>query len=118
MFDNPGGKLKALAKFYFWLYVVAGAVAGFAFLIAEDGDAIGMALLLALLGGAVGALIGWLNGLVLYLIGDMAEDLALCRRHLYDINESTEKTAAKQEPTVSETASETKPYTAANRWGE
>lgn len=113
MFDNPGRKIQILAYVYFWIFVAAGLVGGWIF-----GSIDGWSFVCALLGGAVGALIGWLNGLVLYLIGDMAEDVALCRRHLYDINESTEKTAAKQKNAVSETASETKPYTATNRWGE
>ena len=65
MYDNIGGKLKALAEIQFWIVAIASAIAGIVMLV--DGMVLG---LLFLLGVPV---VAWVASWLLYGFGELVE---------------------------------------------
>ncbi len=117
MFDDPGAKLKLIAKIAFWLMIIACAITGFAIGAGEDA---GLGFLLALAGAAVGVLLGWLSSITLYAFGELVDQIDLINKNLYTTTVLLEKKFADNEKKngnlVSEAVSTAKPYTATNRW--
>ena len=80
MFNNPGKKLKSLAKLIFWLAIVLnvllflGIYGGMVSEAGTDGDALAL-IVSIVLGLLIGALIGWLSSILLYAFGELIEDI-------------------------------------------
>ncbi len=115
MFDDPGAKLKLIAKITFWLMIIACAITGFAIGAGENAS---FGFLLSLAGAAVGVLLGWLSSITLYAFGELVEQTELIRNNLYVTRELLEKQFADKEKKNGNLVSAAKPYTATNRWGE
>lgn len=87
MFNNPGKKLKSLAKLIFWLAIVLNVLLFlgiYGTAVVEEG-AKGSALALFVfvaLGLLIGALIGWLSSILLYAFGELIEDIHSMRKQI------------------------------------
>lgn len=83
MFDNPGQKLKKLAKIVFWVIVSLAVIIGLVQFMLPSGYKRGTIELLSLLlsiGG--GVLIAWIASIGLYAFGDLVDDVHASRRVL------------------------------------
>ena len=77
MFNNVGGKLKAIAKVIFWIFVVIFAISGivlFANMVRQNG---GLAFLSAVLTIGLGVLTAWLSSIGLYAFGELVENTSI-----------------------------------------
>ena len=72
MFKNPGGKLKALAKVFFWLQILLFTVGGIYIMSLGDFEE-ALFFLLGILAIGVGVLIAWLSTIMLYAFGELVE---------------------------------------------
>ena len=82
MFNNPGGKIKGLAKVLFWLLLIFYIIGGIAMIIIGiDQDLIELTL-----GGVVtiglGFLFAWLSVLFTYAFGSVVEDVEKIRKSI------------------------------------
>lgn len=73
LFENAGQKIRILAKVIFWLWIVAGLILG---IILKEISGI-----LILVGIIAGFITGWINAIMLYLIGELAENVYLIRQN-------------------------------------
>ncbi|MBR1585687.1 MAG: hypothetical protein IJ662_09125 [Clostridia bacterium] len=76
MFDNIGGKCKTLAKVLCWLGIIASIIGGIAMIVSganmyRDGE---IYIVSGILIAIIGPLLSWLGSLVLYAIGEAAEN--------------------------------------------
>lgn len=76
MYDNIGGKIKALAKFIFIFQAIAMFITGIV-LLAVDDDLIAVGLPLAL----VGPLLAWISSWLLYGFGELIEKTCQIERN-------------------------------------
>ena len=73
MFDNIGGKIKAVAKVVCWFFIVISVLSGL-FMIINTLDYFRFEIFLtALFTMIVGSLVGWLSSLGLYGFGELIE---------------------------------------------
>lgn len=98
MFNNPGNKLKGIAKAIFVLIILLYlllAVSAYVTLI-EESSTSGNGVLFAifiLLGLAIGALVGWLSSIILYAFGELIEDTHATQKALKRIDYKLTKIA-------------------------
>lgn len=72
MFNNVGGKIKALAKITAWIGIVICVIYGFVMLVSvEDMALIGLLIMTA------GSLASWISALVLYGFGELVENSSI-----------------------------------------
>lgn len=72
MFNNVGGKIKAVAKVTAWVGIVFCLIYGFVLLVpADDTAPIGLLIM------TVGSLLSWMSSLVLYGFGELVENSAV-----------------------------------------
>lgn len=69
MYDNIGGKIKALAKTLCGIGIVIFVIFGFIIMIQDDG-----AILIGLLTMALGSLISWVGSFITYGFGQLIEN--------------------------------------------
>ena len=86
MFNNPGKKLKSLAKFIFWLSIILYTLAAVGAYLNEveinsTGSTIGL-IIVAVLGVLIGLLIGWLSSILVYAFGELIEDVHSMRKKI------------------------------------
>ena len=86
MFNNPGKKLKSLAKFIFWLSIILYTLAAVGAYLNEveinsPGSTIGL-IIVAVLGVLIGLLIGWLSSILVYAFGELIEDVHSMRKKI------------------------------------
>ena len=73
MFDNIGGKIKAVAKVVCWFFIVISVLSGL-FMIINTLDYFRIEIFAtALLTMIIGSLVGWLSSLGLYGFGELIE---------------------------------------------
>lgn len=69
MFNNVGGKIKAVAKVIVWIGIAICVIYGFVMLVSiEDMALIGLLIM------TVGSLVSWISALVLYGFGELIEN--------------------------------------------
>ena len=80
MFNNPGGKIKGLAKVLFVIMIVVYAIAGI--IMIAQGARYGQAgmILVGILSIGLGVLIAWLSVLFTYAFGSIVEDVEKIRK--------------------------------------
>lgn len=86
LFGNPGAKLHIIANIMFCLFVIAGTFIGIMYAFIDD-DVI----IMLPIGIAGGFLIGWLNGLSLHILADIAENLYYINKNVYTVTDLIEK---------------------------
>ena len=77
MFQDPGQKLKKLAKFVFWLVIVFDVLVFLIILLilSASGMKLGsIGFFLFLIGTAISVVTGWLLSIGLYAFGELVED--------------------------------------------
>ena len=77
MFDNPGQKLKKLAKFVFWLLAILNVIVILVIgaLPSENGMKLGVTgILLLLVWLVIGTVIAWLVSVSVYAFGELTDD--------------------------------------------
>lgn len=90
MFDNIGGKIKALAKVICWIGIIASCVVGFATLMKNPGT--------GLLIAGVGSLSSWIGSFFMYGFGQLIEnsDRLATRLCPYEENEMDRRESEEQ----------------------
>jgi len=85
MFNNPGKKLKGIAKVVFWLVTIAVIVtSGRLFLVSSGGYQRGtFEMLIGIVVIVFGILGAWLLSIGLYAAGEAVEDIHAIRENLY-----------------------------------
>ena len=82
MFNNPGGKIKGLAKVIYWIMLIIYIIGGIGLIIAGINQG-GSESALFIVGGVlvigVGILFAWLSVLFMYAFGSLVEDVMLIR---------------------------------------
>lgn len=73
MFNNPGGKLKSLAKVFFWLNLILFILGGIFLIVMAIENDVPMLILAGVLAIGVGILIAWLSTILLYAFGELVE---------------------------------------------
>lgn len=87
MFDNAGGKIKAIAKVIAWIGIAVCGIYGFVMLVSvEDMALIGLLIM------TVGPLAVWISSLVLYGFGELIENSSIIANKK---NTDAPKTSAK-----------------------
>ena len=87
MFNNPGKKLKSLAKVIFWLSIIIYTLAAVGAYLNEveinsaSGSTIGL-IIVAVLWVLIGLLIGWLSSILVYAFGELIEDVHSMRKKI------------------------------------
>ncbi len=72
MFNNVGGKIKAIAKVVAWIGIVICVIYGFVLLVSvEDMALVGLIVM------TVGSLLSWVSSLVLYGFGELIDNSAV-----------------------------------------
>lgn len=84
LFANAGTKIELMAKINFVLWVIAGADAGI-FLVYGFSGLDFLMLPIAIAGGFIGFIIGWLSSILWFLIGETAKNISMIHNNLYDI---------------------------------
>lgn len=87
MFDNAGGKIKAIAKVIAWIGIAVCGIYGFVMLVSVEDMA-----LIGLLVMTVGPLAVWISSLVLYGFGELIENSSIIANKK---NTDAPKTSAK-----------------------
>ena len=82
MFNNIGGKIKALAKVICWIGIIASVIGGIGMMIADE-DMI----LYGLFTAVGGALISWIGSFFTYGFGELIDNTSKLAAHA----EKTEK---------------------------
>ena len=90
MFDNIGGKIKALAKVVCWIGIIVSCIVGFVMLI--NSNAVGLLI------AGVGSLSSWIGSFVLYGFGQLIENSDRLAAHLcpYEENEMDRRESEEQ----------------------
>ena len=79
MFQNAGGKLKALAKVCFALTVIVGVILGLALTKSTHG--------ISLVFIPVAVVVGWLSNLMAYAFGELCENVYRINENVKNISE-------------------------------
>ena len=84
MFDNIGGKIKGLAKFFCWLGIIASVIGGIAIIVAGaqmnsyyysySSSVITTAILSGIAVMVFGSLISWIGSFLLYGFGQLVDN--------------------------------------------
>lgn len=88
MFDNIGGKIKGMAKFFCWVGIIISVIAGIFILIggASINYSFGVSgvpmYFVGLAVIAIGSLLSWLGSLTLYGFGELVENSTYCAEAL------------------------------------
>lgn len=80
MFDNVGGKIKAVAKIFCWIGIIASVIGGIGCFVmaAEASRSMQMTLILSGIGAIVGgSLVSWLGSLFTYGFGELIDQVTL-----------------------------------------
>ncbi len=86
MFDNIGGKIKALAKFITWAGIIGSVIAGIVVIGAGGRNIYGYGysgsfVLQGILTMVLGSLAAWISSFVLYGFGELIEQTAAIARN-------------------------------------
>lgn len=77
MFNNIGGKIKALASLFTWIGIIISLVIGLLFIFADShGVVIGILIIV------IGSLMSWISSWLLYGFGDLIENSSIIARKL------------------------------------
>lgn len=77
MFNNIGGKIKALASLFTWIGIIISLVIGLLFIFADsNGVVIGILIIV------IGSLLSWISSWLLYGFGDLIENSSIIARKL------------------------------------
>ena len=77
MFNNIGGKIKALASLFTWIGIIISLVIGLLFIFADsNGVVIGILIIV------IGSLMSWISSWLLYGFGDLIENSSIIARKL------------------------------------
>lgn len=102
MYHRPGKQIKTLASVVLWVCIALGILVGL--LLATSLDAAGQALteynieapastashvVIVLICGLIGTLVGWVNSILLYAYGSIADDLAYLREDVEAVKNYT-----------------------------
>lgn len=68
MFDNVGGKIKAVAKVVTWVGISASVISGFILMLQEGTGVIGLFIMM------IGSLVSWISSLMTYGFGQLVEN--------------------------------------------
>ena len=71
MFNNIGGKIKALAKVLCWIGIVFSVIGGIAMMLSQQAD---QGVLLGILTIVVGCLVSWIGSFFAYGFGQLIEN--------------------------------------------
>ena len=86
MFNNIGGKIKALAQVVCWIGIMCAVIVGFG-MIAMDEDAFVVGLVIII----IGSLISWISSFTLYGFGEIIDQLKYANEWLEEIAPEQEK---------------------------
>ncbi|MBP3313118.1 MAG: hypothetical protein J6K84_00465 [Oscillospiraceae bacterium] len=86
MFENVGGKIKAVALAFFWLGCIGGALGGLVTAAEVDGFE---GLLSFVIITAISVFLSWLSSLLLYGFGELIESSSFTASEMEKLNEKT-----------------------------
>lgn len=113
MFDNIGGKIKALAKFITWLGIAGSAIAGIAIISSGSqmpryyGD--NTMAIPGLLTIVLGSLFSWLGSFLLYGFGELIEQTTMVNQNLSKLQSDPWHPNEKSSPVFAAAEPEIKP---------
>lgn len=77
MFNNIGGKIKALASIFTWIGIIISLIIGLLFIFA-DSHVVVIGILIII----IGSLMSWISSWLLYGFGDLIENSSIIARKL------------------------------------